>query len=159
MPDKIDMLAARIAKMREAKSPGSSQVRTALTRIGLVLEAEMKYHAKRQGIIDTGSLLNSIRYEIEQSGNTAFLTVGSFGIKYAAMNEFGGKMSRRQVQKMFSEIRIRKGYSKVPRAGKGIVTVYKDGTGYWRPRPFIFRALKEKKNFIFRVMRELNDVK
>jgi phage gpG-like protein len=145
--------------MIEAKSPDSLKIRTALNRIGLVLQAEMKYHAKRQQIIDTGSLLNSIRYEVTQSGDTSFLTVGSFGIKYAAMNEFGGKMSRSQVQKMFSEIRIRKGYSKVPRTGKGIVTVYKDGTGYWRPRPFIFRALKDKKNFIIQVMRELNAAK
>lgn len=159
MPNQIDMLTARIAKMREAKSPGSREIRTALTRIGLVLEAEMKYHAKRQEIVDTGGLLNSIRWELQQSGSAAILTVGSFGIKYAAMNEFGGKMSRRQVGKMFEEMRLRKGYSKVPRKGKGVVTVYKDGTGYWQPRPFIFRALKDKKNFIIRVMRELNDVK
>lgn len=156
MPNQIDMLVDRIASMRERLGPNSPQVRAALTRIGTVLAAEMKVNARRQEIVDTGGLINSVRWETTQSGNTSFVTVGSFGIKYAARNEFGGPMTQRQVKAMFAEIRKRKGYSKVPRKGKGVVTVYPDGTGHWEPRSFIFKTVREKQNFIMRVLRELN---
>lgn len=154
----IEMLIDRISNMNKKYSPQSPQIRAALTRIGTVLASEMVYHAKNQDIKDTGTLIRGINYKIEQSGNTAFVTVGPFGVKYAARNEFGGAMSRREVGRMFSELRKRSGYSKVPRPSKGIVTVNPDGTGYWYPRPFVFRALKEKQTFILRVIRELGNV-
>ena len=125
----------------------------ALTRIGSVLQAEMRLNIGRHKMIDRGRLLNSIKYEIEQSGDTAFLSVGSYGIRYAAMNEFGGAMSRAQVRAMFVALREQNG--KVKRAGKGIITINPDGTGWWRERPFIRPAIIKHREFMLDMLRTL----
>ena len=153
----IPNLIARIQKMQSMNDPNSPEVRQALRRIGTVLTAQMKLNAQREGIVRNGGLLNSIRYEISQSGSAAFVSVGSFGINYAAMNEFGGSMSRAQVRRMFVELKQegRLNKSRVKGGGKGIVTVKPDGSGYWEPRPFIRPALQTHAQFIIDTIRQI----
>jgi hypothetical protein len=126
-------------------------------RIGTVLAAQMKLNAQREKIIRNGGLINSIKYEIQQSGSAAFVSVGSFGINYAALNEFGGPMSRAQVRRMFVELKQegRLNKSRVKGGGKGVVTVNADGTGFWEPRPFIRPALKTHAQFIIDTIRQI----
>lgn len=157
----IPNLIARIQKMRSMHDPNSPQVRQALTRIGTVLAAQMKLNVQRQGMVRNGGLLNSIKYEIHQSGSAAFVSVGSFGIDYAAMNEFGGPMSRAQVRRMFVELKMegRLNKSRAKGSGKGIVTVNADGSGFWEPRPFIRPAIKTHAQFIIDTMRQIGKPK
>lgn len=79
----------RLSAMQAAVAPGSKTVQEAFTRTGIILTSEIKLNIRRQGLIDTGRLLNSIRYEMEQSAGRAILRVGSFGVPYAAAHEFG----------------------------------------------------------------------
>jgi phage gpG-like protein len=154
----IDRVIARIEKMRSAADPQSPQVKQALVRIGTVLEAQMKLNIRRNKMIDHGGLLNSIKYYVSQSGNSAFVSVGSYGIKYAAINEFGGEMSHAQVAAMFANIRKTKGNQKQRgRLGGKVVTVFKgkEGGGFWRARPFIRPALKTHSSFIIDTIRRL----
>jgi len=153
----IKNLIARIQKFQSVNDPNSPEVRQALIRIGTVLTAQMKLNVQRERIIRNGGLLNSIRYEVVQSGSAAFVSVGSFGIKYAAMNEFGGPMSRAQVRRMFVELKLEGllNKSRAKGAGKGIVTVNADGSGFWEARPFIRPALKTHAQFIIDTIRQI----
>ena len=149
----MDRLIARLERVKTSLNPTSPEMKAVLTRIGLVLQAEMRLNIGRHKMIDRGRLLNSIKYEIEQSGDTAFLSVGSYGVRYAAMNEFGGAMSRAQVRAMFVALREQNG--RVKRAGKGIVTINADGTGWWKERPYIRPAIIKHREFILDMLRTL----
>jgi phage gpG-like protein len=85
----IDMLIARIQNQTAALAAGSPKLTEALTRIGLYVSAVAKLNIRRMGLIDTGRLLNSIRYEFFQSGESQGVQVGSFNVPYAAVHEFG----------------------------------------------------------------------
>lgn len=149
----VNRLIARLERIQANYNPTSQEMKIALTRIGSVLQAEMRLNIGRHKMIDRGRLLNSIKYEIVQSGDTAFLSVGSYGIRYAAMNEFGGAMSRAQVRAMFVNLREQNG--KVKRAGKGIITINPDGTGWWRERPFIRPAIIKHREFMLDMLRTI----
>ncbi len=148
----VDRLIKRLAKKRKEMEPNSLEMRTALTRIGTFMQAAIRQNIGRYKIIDSSRLLTSIKYELEQSGDKAILSVGSYGVKYAAMNEFGGPMEPKQVIAMIIELRKKK---KSQSKGKGIVTVNKDLTGYWQPRPFMRGAFKQHKGFIIDMLRSV----
>lgn len=84
-----DSIIKRIEKMQSMADPSSDKMRQALTRIGTVLQAEMRINIGRQKLIDTGNLLNSIKYYVLQTRESAKLDVGSYGVPYAAVHEFG----------------------------------------------------------------------
>lgn len=69
----------------------SDTLRNALLRIGVRLQADIKIRIRSQHLIDTGNLLNSISYEIFRDGTSVGVNVGSYGVKYAAVHEFGYK--------------------------------------------------------------------
>lgn len=154
----IESVITRINRMKAMSDPQSPQVRQALIRIGTVLQAQIRLNIDRYNVRgNTGYLRQSIAYQLEQSGTAAFLSVGSYGIKYAAQNEFGGAMSRAQVRRMFVELRTQGKLNKSARGrgGKGVVTVNADGTGYWRPRPFLRDALLSQADFIRETIRSI----
>lgn len=74
-------LKARLESLKVEQS----KINRALVRIGLLVSSKAKLNIRKEGLIDTGYLLNSIRYEIK--ANT--VSVGSFGARYAAVHEFG----------------------------------------------------------------------
>lgn len=81
-------LVARVQAMQ--KGADSSAVTQALTRIGLLVMSLARFNVRRQGLIDTGRLLNSLRYEfIKGTGTKQGIQVGSFNVPYAAVHEFG----------------------------------------------------------------------
>lgn len=146
-------LIARLERIKVNHNPASPEMKMALTRIGSVLQAEMRLNIGRHKMIDKGRLLNSIKYEVTQSGDTAFLSVGSYGIRYAAINEFGGYMTRAQVRAMF--VAMSRTNGRVKRAGKGIVTINPDGTGWWRERPYIRPAIIKHREFMLDMLRAI----
>jgi phage gpG-like protein len=83
------ILEARIQKRLARFNPKDPRIREALTRIGIKIENETKINIRRQRLVDTGSLLNSIRYQLYSRRNKSGVVVGSFGIPYASVHEFG----------------------------------------------------------------------
>lgn len=75
--------------------------------------------------------------------NMAGIEFGSYGIKYAAMNEFGGPMSDRQHRAMMAALRKRG----KRREGKGVVTK-RAGGWFWKPRPFLRPSIDSNRDFI-----------
>ena len=148
-----DVILKRLENMRLVASGDNPRLRTALIRVGSVLEAEMKMNIHRQKMTNTGRLLNSIRYEVKAMGDKTQLTVGSFGVEYAAINEFGGKMTTRQVHAMFASFRGR-----AKRAGKGVVKIYGDGSGYHRARPYMRPAVNKHRTFMLDIIRDAYNV-
>lgn len=58
----------------------------ALHRIGMLISAKAKINSP----IDLGALRNSIDYRVEMRKDSGIVTVGSYGVPYAAIQEFGG---------------------------------------------------------------------
>ena len=85
------VLEERIKRRINRLAPGSPELIQALLRIGILLESETKLNIRRKRIIDTGTLLNSIRHELFKDGSRVGVKVGSFGVPYAAVHEFGFK--------------------------------------------------------------------
>jgi len=145
----------KIKVMRQATDPSSPELKKALTRIGGVLQGTMRMNIVRMKAVDNGGLLNSIQYQIDDQT----LSVGSYGIPYAARNEYGGPMTHRQVAAMFYYMRQASKLTSVDKSQKNatnpVVFISKDGLGYWRPRPFIGDALKNKRDFVIRTLRKV----
>lgn len=81
----IERLRQRIA----ALSPDSPEMKTALTRIGTVLSSEAKLNIRRNRLIDTGRLVNSIHWKLFTGNDSVGVEVGSYGVPYARVHEFG----------------------------------------------------------------------
>lgn len=144
------MIIARLEKLSDTAKGDNNKLRTALIRVGSVLEAETKLNIRRWGMVDTGRLINSIRYQVKDlSGGSMELSVGSYGVDYAAINEYGGKVSKRQLRAMFASFRGRP-----KRAGKGVIKIYGDGSGYWRTRPYLRPAIDKHRKFILDLIRQ-----
>lgn len=87
--DLTTVLEKRIQTRLQNLSPKSPRIKEVLMRIGLMIETQAKINIRRQHLIDTGTLLNSIKYVLFQRGVTSGVEVGSFGVPYAAAHEFG----------------------------------------------------------------------
>ena len=84
-----DALIDFIAKMRQRVSPDSTAVQVALTRAAFLITNQAKINIRQQRLIDTGRLLNSVRHEFFRTEEGQGVRVGSFGVSYAAIHEFG----------------------------------------------------------------------
>lgn len=103
-------IISRLRAMNAAVAPESPKIKETLTRVGILLEAEIKMNVRRQGLIDSSRLINSIRYEFDRGPSDAtVLRVGSFSVPYAAIHEFGGPFTDRMRRAMFAAIRERGG--------------------------------------------------
>lgn len=91
-------LIARLRAIRENMQPDNPEMRKALERIGLLIVAQAKANIRSQGLIDTGRLLNSVRHEFFKTANEAGVLIGSFGVPYAAIHEFGGTIRPKRAQ-------------------------------------------------------------
>jgi phage gpG-like protein len=91
------VLEKRIMSRIEQFQPGDPRLREALTRIGIMVERETKKNITRprdpKNLVDTGALLNSIKYKVYERGSITGVKVGSYSIPYAAVHEFGFKGS------------------------------------------------------------------
>jgi len=83
-----DVMLARIERRLSAFDKEDPRMVETLLSIGLTLETQIKLNIRSQGLIDTGRLLNSIRHQLEPGGIPA-VSIGSFGVPYAAIHEFG----------------------------------------------------------------------
>lgn len=145
-----DELERRIALRMRKFEPGSPELREAMLRIGFIVEAQAKLNIRRHGAVDTGRLLNSIRSEFYQRGSKVGVRVGSFGIPYASLHEFGGAFSDRQRRAMFASLRDRGKLGPGRGVDKGVVQ-----GGRFMARPYLRPALVTHKNRIIDIIRGL----
>ena len=87
----IDALIKRIQVKTKRYKFKSTEGKERLTRIALLLENQTKINVRRQGLVDTGHLLNSIQSKVKATDTSAFVTYGSFGVSYAGVHEFGSR--------------------------------------------------------------------
>lgn len=144
-------LERRIARRMRKFEPKQPEMKEAMLRIGFLLESEAKLNIRRQGIIDTGRLFNSIRSEFYERGSIVGVRVGSFGVPYASLHEFGGNFTDRQRRAMFASLRER-GRLGPRRIGpdKGVIQ-----GGRFLARPYLRPAVITHKRRIIDIIREL----
>lgn len=123
-----------------------SNLREPMIRIGLQISALAKLNIQRWGMIDTGRLLNSIRYELFQNGSNVGVEVGSYGVPYAAILHFGGAFTDEMRKAMFASMKARK--SKVSRPSKGFLK-----KGRFPQRPYLTKALVQSRAMVIDTLR------
>ena len=141
----IHEVIAKLSKQTAKVAPNSPHLKEALTRIGLYVTTLAKMNARRQGILDKGRLINSIRYEFFRRGPVTGILIGSFNVKYAAMNEFGGIVTPQMRKAMFAAMRQR-GAKKA--MGKGVIVGNR-----WRARPYLRPAFTQSRTFMIDTLR------
>lgn len=139
----IDAIKQRLKTTTDQFEPN---VRNALQQVGILISREAAINARRQGMIDSGRLINSIRYEFFIENNRQGIYVGSFGVPYAAINEFGGPFTERQRRAMFAAMSRRGGS---PRPSKGVIM-----GDHWRARPYLRPAITANTSRIVDILRE-----
>jgi phage gpG-like protein len=160
MADKLEVRVVASHKVIEAlqkrltdASPSSGPVKHALMRMGAILVAQIKMNIRRKRIIDQGRLLNSIRFQFvrPEEGSTELglrMLIGSFGVPYAAMHEFGGTYRQQQMRAMFASLKNRGKLNKSG-GGKGIMQ-----GRYLRARPYIRPAWERHKDRVTELIKE-----
>lgn len=142
----------RIEKMKVLADPNSAKIRQALLRIGNVLEAQMKINVKDQGLIDTGNLREKIKHRVTQTKDSAVVEVGSFGVPYAAVHEFGyrGPQNVPAHQRFMSRAFGRP--MKNPREVNISAHIRQQNIP---ARPYIRPAFQKHSNFIIELLRDI----
>lgn len=116
-------LAQILLRLRMVSPKGPSLER-ALTRIGGLVELKIKSNLSNRGMVDSGALTNSIRYEVKMyPGDTGGeVTIGSYGVKYARIQEYGGTIFPRNAAPNYARrlsIPISNRAKKESRQGRG----------------------------------------
>lgn len=145
-----DEIENRIARRIRKFQPDSPELREALLRIGFLVESQAKLNVRRIGAIDTGRLLNSIRTQFYKQGDQVGVRVGSFGVPYASLHEFGGPFTDRQRRAMFASLRDRGRLGKGRGVDKGVVQ-----GGRFLARPYLRPALLTHTSRIIDIIRGL----
>jgi len=130
-------------------APNSPRIREAMTRIGMQITAVAKLNVKRQNLIDTGRLLNSVRYEFFRDGETNGVRVGSFNVPYAAVYEFG----YRGLQTVPGHVRtITQAFGRPIDPRKVSVAAFSRNVNV-TPRPYLIPAVNASRTFIIDTLR------
>ena len=140
-----DVLTQRITLRLKRLDPKSKETKIALLRIGHLIANRAKLKIRSKKIVDTGALLNSIVVELGRTSDGSVVTVGSAGIPYAAIHEFGGPFTPKMRRAMFAAMK---------RAGKLNKNKNKNvivGTRV-RARPFLRPALLQSSAGIAKIL-------
>jgi len=167
-------LIKRLEDRQRELAPDSKSMRAAFAKIGSVTSSEMKINAakgrfedgrspKSARIWDTGNLVNNTKYEYFKSGNSFGISVGTFGVRYAAFHEFGTKFSRKMWLYLMATMpksprKPKKTKGKKRRGGsKGVIETQLGGAGIEariRARPYVRPAIEKHRQFIIYTLRE-----
>lgn len=80
--DRLDRLAQRI--------DNGKAVQAMLISIGRTWQASARKNATRSPKVDTGTLRDSLQFRLLMRNSRMVLELGSYGVPYAAIHEFGG---------------------------------------------------------------------
>lgn len=141
----IERVSAKVAEL----APDSPKLKEALTRIGLYVTGVAKLNVRGQNLIDTGRLINSIRYEFFREGTLSGIRVGSFNVPYAAVHEFG---YRGTVQVPAHTRRMTQAFGR-PIDPRSVEVSAHSMQMNLRPRPYMRPAIKSTSAFIIDTLR------
>lgn len=128
----IDDLKATLDSIQEnVKSRGQER---ALMAGGFIVEGAAKLNLDKQGLRDTGLLINSITvHEYVDKGVDSYVLVGSRGVVYARIHEFGGTIVAKRVRNLAIPLTDAAKKAGSPRAMRGLS---------WRPGLLVDRQGK-----------------
>jgi phage gpG-like protein len=135
----FDEFIDRIRKLEVKVSENSKETRYLLTRIGGLLEASIKQKIIEINLVKERRLLNSIRYRVGKNQ----VSVGSYGVPYAAVHEFGFR----------GRVAVR-AHTRVTRSGKPSKVSPHFREMRVRERPYIRPSLKKNSDRIIQILRE-----
>lgn len=136
MANNTDVFVIRVTEAMAAYSANSPVMQRFMVRLGADIVARARSNIVRERIVDTGRLLNSISFRLESSADTLTLYAGAFGVRHAALMEFGGRYTPAMMRAMFASLRNRGLLGKRP--GKGLLV-----GGVLPPRPYLRPAFAE----------------
>lgn len=137
-------LLKKLDERQRSMMTGSPQLNEAFIRIGLRVTTKAKLNLRAKRMIDRGGLFNSIRYEFFREGTLGGVQIGSFGVPYAAINEFGGIVTRQMLRAMFAA-----NAGRPARPSKNVINISPGAaTGTWRKRPYLIPAFRSERQFI-----------
>jgi hypothetical protein len=145
------LVLKRVELLLEKTAPGNPAAKAMLLKIAMKIAAQAKLNIRKEKAIRSGELWNSIRWEYYVNGTTQGVRVGSFGVIYAAMNEFGGPISQRQAHAAFAAMKassIKKPANVPP------VLSRRGGQWYWRARPYLRPAFSQSEDYITGLIKE-----
>ena len=144
----IDALLERLSIMQDRLKPNSPAMEIALKKVGLIVVSQAKLNLRARGMVDSGRLINSLRFEFfkPDSGEGTGFRIGSFGVPYAALNEFGGPFRPDMRRAMFASLRatgrIDRGYQP-----KGVIQ-----GGSYIARPFLRTAYATHRETLIKII-------
>jgi phage gpG-like protein len=142
----IDEIRASLRARNAATSDGMTKsMKTKLIRIATIVTTSAKLNIRKHRMIDSGNLIKSIGYDLVQTDDLSTLIVGSYGVKYAAINEFGGVFSDKMRRAMFARLRAT---GRKKRPSKGVIQGDR-----WRARPYLRPAIRDNIVRILEILR------
>lgn len=84
----VQRILGNLTAFAKASEPDSPLLKAAMQRAALLVVNQTQLNIRKQGLIDTGALFNSIRSKfVRTDTNKQAIAIGSFGIPYAAVWE------------------------------------------------------------------------
>lgn len=169
----MGQLSDRIAQKQKMLYPDSPEVVAALMKIGIKLEADIKRNIRRARLIDQGALINSIKHRIVSEGKAGILQVGSWGVPYARIHEYGGVIRPKKAKWLtipvakFSKRRFARDFRLAffpIDGGRKLAAVDKDRNQLafvlvkkvvHKPKRFMRDALEKNTNYVYDTIRKL----
>ena len=87
----LPLLIKRLRASENAMKLSSPEMTKAMTAIGSIVMGQTVLNIRQKKLIDRGHLINSISFKTFNQDGVDGVMVGSFGIPYAAIHEFGFK--------------------------------------------------------------------
>lgn len=131
-----DRFIQRLASKIAAYGADSLAMQRFMARVGADVVSRARSNVTRQRIVDTGRLLNSLSFRIENGSGELALFVGAFNVRYAAIHEFGMRYTPAMMRAMFASLKARGLLGKRP--GKNVIQ-----GGNLPPRPYLVPAFRE----------------
>jgi len=134
----LPLLIKRLKDRERAFKFSSPEMKKAMTAIGSVVMSQTIQNIRQRKLVDRGHLMNSISYKLFNKDNVDGVMIGSFGIPYAAIHEFGfkGLVQVREHLRRNSRVRAHGRNMNVP------------------ARPYLRPAVEKHKDLIINIIRQ-----
>jgi hypothetical protein len=144
-------LERRVLENLRRYQPDNPRLKRALLLIGMKVMNEAKRQIRRQRLIDTGSLLNSIQYRLFKQGDQQGVEIGSYGIPYARVWEFGfsGPQTIRTHSRTITQVFGNPIEAKTITVAQHVRQVTRN------PRPYLRPAIRKVSNEIVRIIKDI----
>jgi phage gpG-like protein len=89
----LPAVTQRVYRIVSAYSPSDPRLLRLMYKVGAILEQEAWFAYRNSGLkVQTGTLINSLKARYRRNANGASVFFSPWGVKYATIHEFGGKI-------------------------------------------------------------------